>query len=289
MFQTQLHNRASAAFQRRKRAKAGIGAGLAPVGRTQVSIGFGSRRAWQNQFAGGIRMPGLLVRVTPSMFFDRREIQTALSVCQREGLLRATSRIREYAVQSIRRMGMAKPPMRIMTLHPGISPGQLASIPNLNGRTRRALIQRAWEIRTRPPSAPGSPPHTHVPHSHMLGFRRNLYYGYDRVRHVGVAGPDARGDSPTLPGLHEFGGRRRLRLYALQLQYPRAIPIVKWFPEDEVVFSHRWVDTGVHRTVVYPARPFMRPALEKAIRRGDVARALRGTFRSATVSGGFRP
>jgi hypothetical protein len=243
---------------------------------------------FRNPLAGGFRIPGLMVTVSPSMFFDRREVQAALAVCQYTALMRVGGRIRDYAVHSIRQVGLARRPLRIQVMNPGIPAGQLASIPNLRQSTRRALIQRAWEIRNRPPSPPGTPPHTHVPFSHMLGFRRNLLYGYDRVRHVVVVGPAARGDSPTLPGLHEFGGRRLEQLFAWQLRYPRTLPIVRWFPRDQAPYSNQWVPTGVTRRHVYPPRPFMAPALHRAIVRGDLARAFRGTFRHATVTGGFR-
>ena len=76
-------------------------------------------------------------------------------------------------------------------------------------------------------SKPGQPPI-----AHEKGGLRRIYYFYDRGQGSMIVGPvKFKGDRPTAPALHEFGGVRMT---------PR----------------------GMAR---YPKRPFMRPALEKHI------------------------
>jgi hypothetical protein len=245
-----------------------------------------------SMFPGGGGV-GLVPRVTVNQFFDRRHVTDALTRGEHRALSRASLHVRRTAAKSIRKMGLAKPKLKILSTFPGMSLADIARLPGMTRETsatmrdsqgrflrgsgmrrtrdggitdteRARVIERIKEIKTRPPSAPGTPPHTHVPHGMMLGFRRNLYNAYDGRTHSAVVGPTAKGPRPQMPSLHEFGGSRRMLAYIWRPKYqPYKTPLVKWFPSDEEVGAS-WIPTGRSKSVLYPPRPFMRPALEKS-------------------------
>lgn len=248
---------------------------------------------------GGV---GLVPRVKIDQFFDRKHVTDALTKGEHRALTRASLHVRRTAAKSITKMGLAKPRLRIMSSFPGMSLADVARLPGMTRETsasmrdsrgrflpgsgmrrtrdggitdveRARVIQRIQEIQTRPPSRPGSPPHTHVPHGMMLGFRRNLYNAFDSRTHSAVVGPEARGPRPQMPSLHEFGGSRRMLAYIWRPKYqPYRKPLLKWFPADEEVGAS-WIPTGRSKLALYPPRPFMRPALEKS--RAFIAREFR--------------
>jgi hypothetical protein len=178
---------------------------------------------------------------------------------------------------------MAKPKLKIMRADPNMTLRDAARVPGLRKNTRDAIIQRVREIKTRPPSAPGTPPHTHVPYGHMLGFRRNLWNFYDPVTHSAVVGPSQKGK--MLPYLHEFGGSQMLERWDYVPQFPRAYnnPIVWRLPVGQQPRNTaKWAHSGRSpKRFTYPARPFMQPALRKAISRGDLAKPFFGQFKAA--------
>lgn len=78
-------------------------------------------------------------------------------------------------------------------------------------------------------SDPGTPPHTHTG-----WFKQNIYYGYDAAAKTVVIGP---WKSPEFHQLHEYGGvGKKRRGRGRKRKYPK-----------------------------YPARPYMKPALERSI------------------------
>jgi len=113
--------------------------------------------------------------------------------------------------------------------------------------TRRALIRSGFFVRrvaqrsmkkTRGPSAPGSPPHAHEGH-----LRRFIFFAYDRPINDVVVGPVAfrrRFGGMTLPELMEFGGRIRIKRRSKRTKKQKMV------------------------VAMYPARPFMHPALERS-------------------------
>lgn len=229
----------------------------------------------------GIRIPGVAFRATVNNFFDRESVKQALSKMQYDALTKGSMRIKDHARKSIKKMGMAKPKLKVMRDNPGLDLRQLYALPGLRKHTKRAIMDRVREIKTRPPSAPGTPPHTHVPYGHMLGFRRNLWNFYDPLNGSAVVGPSQKGK--MLPYLHEFGGTQRLNTYAWIPQYQQKTPpkpiIWKLGEGQRPRNSSKWLGpVGSPQTAVYPPRPFMYPAMMKAIRSGELARLFKGKF-----------
>jgi len=100
----------------------------------------------------------------------------------------------------------------------------------------KAIARWYEELMAQPASPPGKPPFTHT------GFmRENIAYAYDRAAQSVVVGPWM---SPWLGQLHEFGGTRRVRLTKHPVRRGQEVK---------------------YKTARYPARPFMRPALETAM------------------------
>lgn len=234
---------------------------------------------------GGIKIPGVAMRASINNFFDRASVQSALSDMEYKALTKSSMRVKDYARKSIKKMGMAKPILKVMKDNPGATLRDLEKLPGLKAHTRKAIQRRVFEIKTRPPSPPGTPPHTHVPYGHMLGFRRNLWNFYDQMTHSAVVGPSKKGR--MLPYLHEFGGTQMLNTWAYIPQYPRKYnPIVMRMSAGQRPKNQsKWAGpVGSPRSATYPERPYMYPALQKAITAGDLARAFQGKF-SASQAG----
>lgn len=258
--------------------------------------------------AGSMFSPGGDIRLVPQlhidMFFDRDAVTNALTRGEKRAFSRASLYVRRQAQRSIRKMGLAKPKLRIMSQFPGMSLQTIANLPGMpkatgqamrdsrgrllpgsNKRTvrtgitdreRDAVLQRIKEIKTRPQSQPGTPPHTHVPFGMMLGFRRNLYNAYDAATHSAVVGPTKKGPHWKMPMLHEFGGTKEMAAYVWKPKWqPYKNPIMKWVSslDEEDRANANWIPTGIVRRWNYPARPFMRPALERS--RGRIAEEFR--------------
>jgi len=256
--------------------------------------------------AGSMFPGGGSVRLIPevrvSMFFDRSSVKNAMTKAEHKALSRASLLVRRTAQKSIRKMGMAKPKLAIMNAYSGMNLSQISRLPGasteragtardsrgrflkgsgarrsrdgrITERDRQKVIQRVREMKTKPPSAPGTPPHTHVPFGHMLGFRRNLYNAYDSQTHSAVVGPSKKGQDWQAPQLHEFGGSKRLVGYVWRPKYERYNkPIVRWVSPGTKL-GDQWIPLGKSKTSSYPPRPFMRPALEKS--RGRIAEMFR--------------
>jgi hypothetical protein len=227
----------------------------------------------------------LIPRVTVNAFFDRAAVKNSLTKAEFHAFSRAGLLVRRTAKESIKRRGLARPMLKVMKTYPGLDLSTLARLqdgPRSSGgfirkQDRKKVIERIREIKTRPPSAPGTPPHTHVTNKHMLGFRRNLYNAYDKSSHSAVVGPSKKGSEWTIPQLHEFGGAKKLKGYVWKPKYARYTkPIIRWVSEREDP-GPNWAPLNQTRTVAYPPRPFMRPALAKC--RGRIAALFRNTLR----------
>lgn len=230
------------------------------------------------------KMPGLPTHVSVNMFFDRAAVVSALSQMERVSLSRAGLLVRRTAAKSIKKVGAANTRLKVMRDNKNLSLAQIANLPGLRKSTREAVAQRMMEIKFPPASPPGTPPYTHVPSSHMLGFRRNIYNGYDKISHSAVAGPSKKGEDWTIPMLHEFGGSKKLSAYVWVPKRPRyKTPIIKWFTEREVPNREDWMPAGQTRTFRYPARPYMKTALRNSTSR--IAKLFEGTFSATVVRG----
>lgn len=226
---------------------------------------FGRARLFPG-LSGG--MPRIPVTVSTRYFFDRAEVLGALHRLEHRGLSRSSLLVRTTAIRSIRRVGAARPRLRIQTQNPNVLLSVLLQRPGLRPHTARALRQRLAEIQNPQnyASAPGTPPHTHVPHAHMLGFRRNLYNAMDPSMTSAVVGPARRGRNWTIPHLHEFGGVRTLREVVYRPSAQWRTVITRWQSGDQAVAGN-WAATGRTRQANYPARPFMLPALQRCLPR----------------------
>lgn len=229
-----------------------------------------------------LRVPSIPTTINVNMFFDRADVINALSKMEFNALTRGSLLVRRTAQRSIRKMGLARPKLVEQKANPGMRLDDILAR-TTNRRRRAIIIQRIREIKTRPPSPPGTPPHTHVPILHRLGFRRNLYNAYDKGSHSAVVGPSKKGAEWTIPRLHEFGGSKGLRQWVLVPKYPRYTkPIVKWIGMRDDP-GPGWVATGQAKTFRYPARPYMAPALAKC--RPRLAKLFEGTFSAGVVRG----
>lgn len=213
-----------------------------------------------------LNVPRIPVGINVNNFFDRKSVKDALTAMEYECLTKASLLVRRTAQKSIKQVGAARPALKIMKANPGVQMAVLAALPTTSKRVRKALLTRVAEIQRRPASPPGTPPYTHVPSSHMLGFRRNLYNAYDRMSHSAVVGPTRKGKEWFLPHLHEVGGSKGpVQQYVLVPKYPRYTrPITIW-GSPNANMGPQWVPTGVTKTAKYPARPFMGPALTKSL------------------------
>lgn len=234
------------------------------------------------------RVPSIPTTISVDMFFDRTDVKNALSAMEYRSLTKASLLVRRTAQRSIRKMGLARPKLVEQTANPRMNLSQILSR-TTNKRRQAIIIERIRQIKTRPPSAPGTPPHTHVPgkskqsKGHAFGLRNIIWNGYDKSTHSAVAGPPRKGPEWTIPKLHEFGGAKTLRQWVFVPKYPRYTkPIVKWVGVRENP-GDGWVATGVVETKKYPARPYMAPALTKS--RPRLAKMFEGQF-SAGVGRG---
>lgn len=145
----------------------------------------------------------IVARINVDWFFDRGRVLAMMDRATAIGLNRAGKIVRDQIRKGIRRMGSART-------------RQLTS--------RAGQARQAEEIRLRPPSPPGTPPHTHTGF-----FRENVAYAYDPSRRsVVIGGLRAH----WLYDLHEFGGRhpRTRRHYpsrpAMAIGLRRAMPYI---------------------------------------------------------------
>lgn len=241
------------------------------------------------------RIPRLPMTVQTRFFFDRAAVKSALSRLEHRGLSRASLLVRRTAQKSIEKVGAARPPLKVMEQNKGVAIAQLLKIPGLRPSTMEGLRVRISEIQNKPPSPPGTPPHTHVPHSQMLGFRRNIYNAMDPSMKSAIAGPSAKGSDPGIPHLHEFGGTRTLTAYtyqsSAQQQQAWHRDKLKWvnllvrYADSRKPPGGRWTPLASKKTVTYPARPFMRPALQKSLPR--IAKMFEGGFSAGMVRSSF--
>jgi hypothetical protein len=244
---------------------------------------------------GGFSLPqgqmGLVPHVNVGMFFDKAAVNSALNRMEKRALSRASLLVRRTAQKSIKKQGAAKRQLKVVGLNSGLKLSDVAKLPGMTsdragvrrdvqGRymrgsgamrsragviteaDRRKVLERLREVRSRDASPAGSPPNTHVPSGHALGFRTNLYNAFDASTRSAVVGPLRRGSTWWLPQLHEFGGSGVLEAFALQPKRPSPTkpPLIMWVGQGTRLGS-MWMPLGQTRRVVYPPRPFMRPAL----------------------------
>lgn len=219
---------------------------------------------------------GIPVRINFDFFFDRASVQAALDKAIYRGLYRAGSVVMQISRRSIKKMGMAKPKLAVMRANPDATLRQLMSRNDVSTRTKRKLEKRLYEIRFKPPSQAGTPPHTHAG-----TLRRSITYQYDPSTESVVVGAFMDG-APYIASLHEHGGTQQMQAWAWIPRYDRGYKgIISWYRVGKGPKSKaNWQITSFRKTFPYPQRPFMFPAMLEGVRRGRIAQEFAGRFRS---------
>lgn len=224
-----------------------------------------------------IRVP---VSINYKYFFDKPRVINAMSKTKRLALYKAGSVVFQIARRSIKRMGMAKPRLRVMTENPDMSLRELIGMSEAGGNRRQAnqLRRRLVEIQAKAPSQPGTPPHTHRGN---LRDKPGIVYAFDPTTESVVVGQG----SPSiawLASLHEFGGSEDMVGWAWIPRWRgsyRAGIIGWWRVGRSPQNTSRWEQTRFRERHPYPARPYMRPAFAKAIASGRIPAEFRNRFR----------
>lgn len=229
--------------------------------------------------SGGISLRGIDLgipgRINVEFFFDRQRTKNALDKATHKALYRSGSIVMQIARRSIKKMGMAKPKLKVMKDHPDASLRDLLRDDRIPERSKRKVSERLFEIQTRPPSQAGSPPHTH-----KGTFRRDIVYAYDPASESVVIGQFMDGGA-WLAALHEFGGSMQMRAWAWLPRWPRSYTrgILAYYRMGSgPKRKDRWEPTKFTETFNYPARPYMRPAIRQAIASRDVVKQFENRF-----------
>jgi len=219
---------------------------------------------------------GIPMRINFDFFFDRASVQKALDRAIYWGLYRAGSVVMQISRRSIIKKGMAKPQLKVMRANPDSTLRQLLARNDISTRTKRKISERLYEIRFKPPSQAGTPPHTHAG-----TLRRSITYQYDPSTESVVVGAFMDG-APYIASLHVHGGTQQMAAWAWIPRYDRGYKgILAWYRVGKGPRSKaNWQITSFRKTFPYPQRPFMFPAMLEGVRRGRIAQEFAGRFRS---------
>jgi len=167
-------------------------------------------------------------------FFDRQKVIAVVDKKKLAFLRTVGGYVRKTARNSMKRKGKAR-----------------ATPKNFNGAAYRKWVE---EARNQPASQPGSPPFTHSDNdTTSLKF---ILFAFNTTNKSVMVGPVGfnRG---AVPALHEFGGT--LQVAEKEVRFPNGGRI--W-----TRMGARGARSGQQtrsRSAKYPARPFMKPAIEK--------------------------
>ena len=252
------------------------------------------------------------VRIKFSMFFDRAGVAAGISKAKRAGLIKAGLAVMQIARRSIKKMGMARPVLKVQKTYPNLSLSQISQLPGAtterlgvirDGRgrflkgsgglssrdglitesDRQKVLQRLHEIRFRPPSRAPNPPHTH-----QNTLRNSITFDYEPSTESVVVGGFMEG-IPRIVSLHEYGGTQQMQAWAWIPTKGRTYSrgIIGWWAVGRRphLRPERWQEMGSQwvQSFDYPARPYMRPALVRGIASGRIPR---GFGNSVKFTGG---
>lgn len=229
------------------------------------------------QLGGQVRIPA---GINYDYFFDRARVINAMDKAKRAALYKAGSVVMQIARRSIKRMGMAKPRLKVMTENPDASIRDLIGMSESSGNKRQAnqLRRRLMEIRAKVASQPGTPPHTHMGN---LRDKPGIVYAWDPGSESVVVGQGVP-SAAWLASLHEFGGSEDMVGWAWIPRWKGSYRtgIIGWWrvgrgPRK----TNRWEQTRFRERKPYPARPYIRPAFAKAIASGRIPAEFRNRFR----------
>lgn len=242
------------------------------------------------------------VQINFKFFFDRAGVAAHISKKKKMGLWRAGSVVMQIARRSIKKMGMAKPTLKVQKTYSSLTLGQISQLPGatterlgvmrddrgrflkgsgglssrdglLTESDRKKVLQRIKEIKRRDASRAGTPPHTHGGQ-----LRNSIVYAYDPSSESVVVGGFMRG-IPRIVSLHEFGGTQRMQAWAWIPQEGntrRVTGIIGWWAVGREPYRNpgNWQPMGPkwQENFQYPARPYMQPALMRGILSGRIPR-----------------
>lgn len=235
-----------------------------PVGRNPLGSGIATK------------LPGIPARINFDYFLDREDVIARIGKEKAKRLRKVGYKVMQMARRSIKKMGMAKPKLKVMRDNPGVSLAQLLRRPDIRERTKNRVADRMFEIKFKPASAPGTPPHTH-----MGVLRRDIVFAYDPTTESIVIGSFMRGGA-WLASLHEFGGTMSMQAWAYVPQFHRTMNygILAWKRVGTAPRKPaRWEPTRFRETFNYPARPYMRTAMYTALASGAIPQQFRNMFR----------
>lgn len=221
-------------------------------------------------------MPNTAVRINFSYFLDRKSVIDQIGKMKAKALRKAGYAVMGSARKSIRKMGMARPKLAVMKSNPRMTLGELIRSPSVPERSKKRLMERLFEIQTKPPSMAGTPPHTH-----KGVMRRDIVFAWDQTSQSVVIGSFMQGGA-WLASLHEFGGMQTMQGWAFVPRYPRSYTrgiIAYWRIGTAPRNKQRWEPTKFRETFNYPARPYMRPAMTRMIASSDVVRSFKNQFK----------
>lgn len=231
-----------------------------------------------------LNMPGIPCTIDYRYFFDRALVKNTLTRAKHKALYKAGSVVFQIARRSIKRMGMAKPRVRVMRENPDSTIRELIYRSEASGQRRQAnqLRKRLVEIQARSQSDPGTPPHTHKGN---LRDKPGIVYAYDANSESVVVGQGSP-SAAWLASLHEFGGTEQMRGWAWIPRWKgsyRAGIIGYWRVGRSPKREDRWAATSFYRATRYPERPYMRPAMKAAIQSGRIAKEFANRFKVGGV------
>ncbi|MBU6221755.1 MAG: hypothetical protein KGR24_03310 [Planctomycetes bacterium] len=221
------------------------------------------------------------VRINFEGFLDRAAVKAVLDEKTRRSLIKCGLIIMQNARRSIKKMGMAKPKLKEQTTYEGASLQDLLTFGDnmVSKRAKNRIRDRLFEIRFRPPSRPGTPPHTH-----LNTLRNSITFEYDQKTESVVVGGFMDGIERVV-SLHEFGGMQSMSAWAWIPEpgrsYRRGI-IGYWaIGRKPRLNPGRWEEMGPQwrKTFNYPARPYMKPAMLKAIKEKEIVRQFKDRIR----------
>lgn len=248
-----------------------------------------------------LNVSGIPSRINFNYFLDRKDVIAQIGKVKAKALKKAGYKVMQTARRSIKKMGMAKPVLKVMNTYKGMSLKQIAqldaatearqgvrrdaqgrflhgsgAIRSVDGQIteadRRKVVERLREIQAKAPSPPGTPPHTH-----KGVLRRDIVFAWDPTSESVVIGSFMRGGA-WLASLHEFGGREQMRGWAWIPRWPRSYRagiIGYWRTDRSPRERNRWEPTNFMEMFDYPKRPYMRPAILACVKNKSVVNSFR--------------
>lgn len=198
-------------------------------------------------------------RVQIGWFFTDERVKKAVAAALRKALWKAGANIREEARRGIKKKGKAR----------ATSFSEATKSAKAGMGVIRAARKWEAEVIRRPASPAGSPPYTHT------GFLRDdIVYAFDPNTMSVVCGPYRE---PWLNALHERGGSQ-MRWKVKSTSTGRTF-MTKREPKLHGVLARLPVSKQRYRVLgrkaaQYPARPYMKPGLNAALRKNKITGAL---------------